>query len=267
MLSVPKNCFVSWIALIIGAAILLGVSSPLTLAAPPQADGKDQVEPRPGHLIKVSLPINDRVRDDILASLDAIVREAPPQGPLLKRRPVVVLEFDTRAGKTGSGSDREACQKLARLLTDNEDFNLIETIAYIPASETLGGAAGDENGTRLVGHAVLVALAANRLALAPGASIGDAGIDEDRLDESLPTIYRTQSAKRGLLPPPMVASMLDSSLGLAWVVKNDEPTFVDIAELEDLEGERSAAGRYPSTCPSRQASCFIRQPVANVWSD
>ena len=235
MPSVPKKYVTSLLALAVGAAILLGGLSPATLAALPQVDTDDQPEPRTGHLIKVSLPINDRVKGDILASLEAIVSEAAPLGPLLKRRPVVVLEFDTRAGKTGSGSVLEACQGLARSLTDRR-FRTIETIAYIPASEAALG----EDGTRLVGHAVLVALAANQLALAPGTSIGDAGIDEERIDDWLSGIYLGLSAERGRLPPPMVASMLDSSLGLARVVKNDEPPlFVGMAELEDIEAKGS----------------------------
>ena len=188
-------------------------------------------------MIKVSLPINDRVRDDVLASLDAIVKETPQLGPRLERRPVVVLEFDTRAGQTGSGSDREACSKMARLLTDGR-FNFIETVAYVPASEFLGDDDSDGDGTELVGHAVLVALAANRLALAPGTSIGDAGIDESRIDESLSTDYRMKTALRGLLPAPMVASMLDASRGLARVVEKDKAAiFVDVAELEDIEAK------------------------------
>ena len=247
MPSVPKNCLASLIASAVAASILLSwlspstastFQSPLAFAVPfQQANAGDQPEPRKGYLIKVSLPINDRVRDDVLASLDAIVRETPAQGPRLERRPVVVLEFDTRAGKTGSGSDREACSKLARFLTDGR-FNLIETVAYIPASEVLGGAAVDGDSTGLVGHAVLVALATNRLALAPGTSIGDAGIDVQRIDESLSTDYRTKTAQRGLLPKPMVASMLDSSVGLARVVENNQPAiYVSMAKLKDIEGK------------------------------
>ena len=209
--------------------------SPLLANPLTQATADDQSEPRRGHLIKVRLPIDDRVKQEVRASLEAIVNEMPPPAPR-EQRPVVVLEFDTRAGKTGRGSDREACQSLARSLTDSR-FNLIETIAYIPADEAIG-AELDENGNRLVGHAVLVALAANQLALAPDTSIGDAGIDEPKIDELLSTIYRTLPGQRGRLPEPMVASMLDPSLGLARVVKEDKTTlYTDLAELKDIESK------------------------------
>ena len=114
------------------------------------------------------------MKEEIRASLDAIVAAAP-RAVRLDQRTVVVLEFDTRSGRTGSGSDRESCQSLARNLTDRR-YNSIETVGYIPASEAIG-AELDENGTVLTGHAVLVALATNRLALAPNTAIGDAGID------------------------------------------------------------------------------------------
>ena len=241
MPSDPRNCFVPLVALAVGAVIVSGgllspsvaspVSSP-TLPLVTQAAADDQPEPRRGHLIKVQLPIDDRVKKEVRASLEKIVSETRPPAPQ-QQRDVVVLEFDTRAGKTGRGSDREACQSLARSLTDSR-FNLVETIAYIPANEAFG-AELDENGTRLVGHAVLVALAANQLALAPDSSIGDAGIDEPQIDELLSTIYRTLPGQRGRLPEPMVASMLDPALGLASYFEDDQTLYVSMAELEDRE--------------------------------
>ena len=253
---VPKNYFSFFTALAIAAAVVFGClstssaaafKSQVTLAAPAvatpflQAADDDQPEPRPGHLIKVQLPIDDRVKKEVLASLEAIVGAAP-LAVRPDQRTVVVLEFDTRAGKTGSGSDREACQSLARSLTDRR-FNTIETIAYIPASEALG--AVDEDGTRLVGHAVLVALATNQLALATNTSIGDAGIDEPRMDGLLKAAYEVLPGQRGRLPEPMVASMLDSSLGLARTVKIKDKTtlYVDMAQLKELE----ATGAYEDT--------------------
>ena len=195
----------------------------------------DDNQPRPGHLIKVRLPIDDRVKTEVRTSLEAIVKTAP-LAVRPDQRAIVVLEFDTQAGKTGRGSDREACQSLARTLMDRR-FNPLQTVAYIPASEA-AGAALDNNGTRLAGHAVLVALATNRLALAPSTSIGDAGIDEPEIDDLLTTIYRTLPGQRGRLPEPMVASMLDPALGLARVVKQDKSTqYVGMAELKAIEAK------------------------------
>jgi len=241
MPGVSRIRFEPWVSLAVGAVILLGgrtaatassIKSPLLTSAP-QAVINDQ--PRAGHLIKVSLPINDRVKEEVRDSLDAIVRITPAPAPT-EQRAVVVLEFDTRTGKTGRGSELEACQGLARLLTEDIRFNRIETIAYIPASET-PGAQQDENSNRLVGHAVLVALATNQLALAPQTSIGDAGIDETKIGLLLSGAYQELPGQRGRLPPPMVASMLDPSLGLARFEKDDQTFYVNMAELKDSEAK------------------------------
>ena len=126
MPSVPKFCFVLPIALIVGTSIVFGWS-PLSIASPSprivQAANDDQ--PRPGHLIKVRLPIDDRVKNEVRTSLEAIVKTAP-LAVRPDQRAIVVLEFDTRAGKTGRGSDREACQSLARTLMDRR-FNPLQT--------------------------------------------------------------------------------------------------------------------------------------------
>jgi len=236
MPSVPKFYFAFPIALILGTSIVLGWL-PLLIASPAsgmiQAANDDQ--PRPGHLIKIRLPIDDRVKNEVRTSLEAIVKTAPLT-VRLDQRAIVVLEFDTRTGKTGRGSDREACQSLARTLTDRR-FNPLQTIAYIPTSEA-AGALLDPNGTSLNGHAVLVALATNRLALAPNTSIGNAGIDEPEIDELLSTIYRTLPGQRRRLPEPMVASMLDPALGLARIIKQDKSTqYVGMAELKAIEAK------------------------------
>ena len=203
----------------------------------PQGEAIDQA--RIGRLVKVRLPIDDNVKREIRSALDAIV-ETVPLTVRADGRPVVVLEFETAAGKTGRGSELEACQSLARTLMDRR-FNPIETVAYIPAAETFDSAANslDNDGmTRLTGHAVLVALAANQLAMAPGTAIGDAGVDEPVVDELLSTIYRTLTANRGRLPASAVASMLDPSVGLVRVVKEGKQSvFVSAAELERIEAK------------------------------
>ncbi len=251
--SVLRTCPTSPTTLAVGVSIVLGwlsvvvasSSDVVSVAMAParavtmpigQAATNDDDQLRSGHLIKVRLPIDDRVKDEVRASLEAVVKTAP-LAVRPDQRAIVVLEFDTRVGKTGRGSDREACQSLARTLMGRR-FNSIQTIAYVPASQAIN-AALDENGTVLSGHAVLVALATNQLALAPNTSIGDAGIDEPEIDELLSTIYRTLPGQRRRLPEPMVASMLDSSLGLARVEKKDKTVeYVGMAELKAIEAKQ-----------------------------
>ena len=99
MPSVPKFCFVFPIGLVVGALIVLA-GLPTSMASPVprifQAANDDN-QPRPGHLIKVRLPIDDRVKTEVRTSLEAIVKTAP-LAVRPDQRAIVVLEFDTQAG-------------------------------------------------------------------------------------------------------------------------------------------------------------------------
>ena len=203
------------------------------------AQADETKEPRQGRLVKVRLPIDDSVKKEVRSALESIADNAP-LAVRPDKRLIVVLEFETRSGKTGRGSELEACQALARILIDRR-LSGIETVAYLPESETLGVLSDpDQDKTVLSGHAVLVALSASRLALAPGTAIGDAGVDEPVIDELMETIYRTLSERRGRLPPPMVASMLDAKVGLARIQKKNGPVkFVGLAERSEIESNEN----------------------------
>ena len=203
-----------------------------------QSQDETTEQPRLGRLVKVRLPIDDNVKREVRSALESIADSAP-LAVRPENRLVVVLEFETRGGKTGRGSELEACQALARALMDRR-LSAIETIAYLPVAENAGAQAkleGDGK-TILSGHAVLVALSASRLALEPGTAIGDAGVDEPEVDELMQTVYRTLSEKRGRLPTPMVASMLDPNVGLVRVEKKDKSVqYLSVVELEKIESK------------------------------
>lgn len=203
------------------------------------AQEKAAKEPRLGRLVKVRLPIDDNVKREVRSALESIADNAP-LAVRPDRRLIVVLEFETRSGKTGRGSELEACQALARTLMDRR-LSGVETVAYLPVAETAGLKVDARlDRTVLSGHAVLVALSASRLALEPGTAIGDAGIDEPVIDELMETVYRTLSQRRGRLPPPMVASMLDEKVGLARIQKKNGPIrFVGLAERNELESKEN----------------------------
>jgi membrane-bound ClpP family serine protease len=193
-------------------------------------------EPRLGRLVKVRLPIDDSVKREVRSALESIADNAP-LAVRPEKRLVVVLEFDTQSGKTGRGSQLDECQALARVLTDRR-LSGIETVAYLPAAS--GAADSNQGKTVLSGHAVLVALSANRLALEPGTAIGDAGVDEREIDEVMEVAYRVFPGRRGRLPPPMVASMLDASVGLARIQKTNGPiTYVGLSERDEIESKEN----------------------------
>lgn len=196
-------------------------------------NSREQAGPgkRPAVLLRVSLPVTVSSAVAIKSALQKIAESAP----MVVRpadRLAVVLEFDTDAGKTGRGSELEACQLLARYLVSAE-LNRIETIAYIP------GRSSDRE-SRLSGHAVLIALAANQIAMDVNASMGDAGIDETAIDNLLREVYRGIASQRLTLPVPMALAMLDKERQLFRVQTDRGALFVDGEELADLEAQGKA---------------------------
>lgn len=182
---------------------------------------------RVGHLVQVPLPIDSGVASKVKQSLLRLVDQANavvrPED-----RPIVVLEFETDRGKTGSGSEFEACIALARLLTSS-DLNRLNTIAYIPKSRQPGVE------SELKGHAVLVAICANQIAMDKETRIGNAAVDEKNVDPLILNFYQGIAAKRLRFPVPMVQSMIDPRMGLYRVRTSDGVVFADEDQLVKLE--------------------------------
>jgi len=185
---------------------------------------------RPAVLVRVSLPVTVSSASSIKLALQQIVENAPTVVRPTDRL-AVVLEFDTSGGKTGRGSELEGCQLLARYLVSAE-LNRVETIAYIPS--------GSERGARLSGHAVLVALATNQMAMDANSSIGEAGIDEPNIDNLLREVYRNIASQRLTLPIPMALAMLDPERQLFRVQTDRGVVFADGDQLAELESQGKA---------------------------
>lgn len=191
---------------------------------------------RVGYLVQVPLPINSANAASVRQTLERLVEKAPtvirPED-----RPVIVLEFDTANGKTGRGSKLESCLELARYLT-SPDMSRVRTIAYVPAARTYS----DENlaikkkpTSQLNGHAVMVAIAANDIAMHQDAAIGLAGADEKNRDQIVLDMYRNIAGVRLTLPMPLVMSMIDPRQRLYRVSTNSGVVYVDAKELDKLE--------------------------------
>lgn len=194
---------------------------------------------RKGYLVQVPLPINASVQEQVEATIRRIVEQT---GEITdaRSRPVVVLEFDTSNGQTGRGSRLGSCLDLSRFLTSS-DVSGVELVAFVPAPRgyydaTQPGSLPPKS--ELLGHSVLVALACNHLAMHRDAAIGQAGVDEPAIDESLRNAYRQVTAKRLVIPVEVALSMLDPGLSLYRVeLKDGRAIFVDRAELQRLETE------------------------------
>ena len=208
------------------------VQKPTEKNATPKSDANPKSDAtRQGHLIQISLPVTPKVAAQVENTLERLATDSKK---VLRAEdlPVVVLEFQTSGGRTGQGSDFESCLKLARLL-GREEMNRLLTVAYIPDRRTEFAPIEGEGATaKLTGHAVLVAIAANRIAIAPTASIGAAGIDDDTNDQIVKATYQS-IAQRRTLPESVVQAMFDKSKDLHRVKSDDQWSFVTGDRLND----------------------------------
>lgn len=178
--------------------------------------------PRQGSLIKLPLPLSAESEIRVLASLESAASRASGGD-----RPVVVLEFTPAANASGNlngeqrlgrGTSFERALSVARWLSGPKG-NRVRSVAYIP--ESIGG------------HAVLVALACEEIAIHPAAEIGLAGIDDTTQEATILQAYTEIAARRGLFPPAAVRSMLDPTENL--VKLELEGGGVEYATLPELE--------------------------------
>lgn len=229
-----------WIIVVILAC---AIHLPNALAAVP-ASTQDSIEDssesnessKRGFLVRVDLPIDGRSASQTQQAIKNIL-----DGHLelfsSKSRPIIVLEFGMASGATGQGSSLGAAVDLARFLTSSE-MARAKTVAYLPGKRNNDPESDDAG--RLNGHAVLVALAANQLAIHPSVTMGAAGIDENSVDGFVKEAYRNVVSKRLTVPVPMAMSMLVKGSELYRTQTEAGPVYVDAVKLKELEAEGNA---------------------------
>ncbi len=140
--------------------------------APADAGNKeDAARPRrQGQWIRIPLPIDNNTVVHVTQTMQRAIAAAHDE------RPIFVLEFIAPEGAAdaGQGTQFDDAHKLARFLTGDE-LNGANTVAYIPRT--------------IKGHAVLAAIACERIVMAPTATMGDAGADEKTVSKTLLAAY------------------------------------------------------------------------------
>jgi len=196
-------------------------------------DTVSQDSGRAGYLVQVPLPITDKVA----ARVEQRIRQIAEQAPSVvssEERPVLILEFDTGNGQTGQGSELGDCLDIAILLTDRR-LRSLYSVAYVPRPS---GFSENDDGPASVlqGHAVLVALACNEIAMHEDAALGQAGIDI-KGDPQLEMLnYENIVGRRARFSVPVVRALVDKKLSLYQVEKlNGDVEFVDKEQLKKLE--------------------------------
>ncbi len=223
----------SWTA---GTGIAIVAQEPTPDAVPAEVPREQPLVS--GRLIPVRLPITQAAAQQVREALEASLESSRSSGSI-EEREIILLEFDTRNSKTGQGSDFHACLALAEMLTDSR-MNRIRTVAYIPAPQGLAPGTDQLNArpvSQLKGHALLVALACNELAMHADAVIGEAGIDEQIVGKTRLVSYEEIASKRRIFPVPLARSLIDKELALFRAETSDGMLFVDRGTLEQLQSE------------------------------
>ncbi len=207
----------------------------------PLSGEKKPGQMRKGYLVSVPLPITDSVAAQLKQQLGRIADDAPVAAAV-DQRDVLILEFDTANGATGRDSEIGNCLDLALLLTDVRMRGLY-SVAYIPrASGLVPDTLGDLPPSRLEGHAVLVAMACNEIAMHEESALGRAGVDISGDSSIATTVYKNVTGRRLTLPSAVTQALVDAAQALYRVETSDGVTFADQGELDRLQ----AAGNVNS---------------------
>ena len=208
----------------VGVGLLVAPTRGDNAAAP--AAEPDAASTRPTKLIRVRLPLTGEAdavyQNRMQRAVDQLAAVPQPEGA---KRPLLVLEFVAPA--EGGRTDFERALSLARFLVSDE-MARVKTLAYAPDT--------------VEGHAVLVALACEEIAIAPDAQLGAAGADEDTtrpLEEGIRASYEQIAATRRTAPPAVVRAMVDREAELVRVETEAGVEYVLSEEVEQLGAERT----------------------------
>ncbi|MBN2291174.1 MAG: hypothetical protein JXM70_02040 [Pirellulales bacterium] len=197
-------------------------SQALKTQTPKAEKPKVQTPARLGRMVEIALPITAKTDRLVKRFVSRVLQDAEKQ----QARPVLIFQFQIPDGQDefGRGSKLGVCVDLARYLS-SDALNAATTVAYIPKS--------------IKGHAVLAALACDEIIMAPGATIGTAGIDEERIDDSVRAFYREIASRRRTVQVELALAMLDPELEVLEVETELGREFVFPEGLEELRKHRA----------------------------
>ena len=167
-------------------------------------------------VIPVRLPITG-TRDTQVEA--AILRQLGRLRSTPLERGTLVLRFDAVDGESAGGSDFGRALELARFLGDQRLAG-VKTVAWLPHGVS--------------GHAVLVAVACDEIALPPDAVLGPATSGEAAVDDATRAAYRSIAARRKTVPPPVAVALVDPTSRVVRASTDDGEQFVDEADLAAL---------------------------------
>jgi len=233
-------------AFIIGSLAILASAFARQAGAQDDAGTQDEATPPSAYLVSIPLPISGPVDEEVKRRVDQVlevIRGKQAQGET--ERPILVLEFglaDENENSAGAASEFGRCISLADYLSGPK-LKRVRTVAYLPND--------------LRGHAILAALACEELVMAPEAKLGpirtnDAG--EAPLTATHRAAYEDIQSRRGVLPAPIIAAMLDPQVKVLRVMTAAGPRYATSAEVASIEAETTVSEVKTITSPGQSAS-------------
>ena len=175
-------------------------------------------EPPFVRLVQVPLPIQGTVDTQVRRSIEQILSNVPKS----TERPIIVLEFAPPANGTGESSEFGRALDLSRFLA-SQATSQARMVAYIPKT--------------VRGHAVLVALACEEIIMHPDAQIGDAGVDEANIDETLRRGYSEIADRRRTIPSAVAVGLLDREVQVRRLTTAQGTRFALDEEVAEIQSE------------------------------
>ncbi|QDS87164.1 hypothetical protein EC9_13410 [Rosistilla ulvae] len=202
-----------------------------------------------GVLVQVALPIDDATQRQVESTINTIRSTATAEAGRQK----LVLQFGKQGDQaTGGETAFERGLQLARFLT-SENATDVKTIAYVAGS--------------VQGHAVLPVLACDQIVVAPGASLGDAGIDQASVDPVVMLAYESIAQRRRTIPIGAVRAMLDADLELVRISQVDGgDLFLSGPELAELRDQGKVWKEEQLAAPGELANFVGSQMRTYRWA-
>ncbi len=224
----PKNCIRQARSMsFVQALPIWALAALLSACLAGNSSAQDGEAQKPsGRLIRIPSPISSTIVERAIRQARSFEAQANRAG----RRPIIVFEIEP--GPTSFGAARDLAQAITELSA--------QTVAYVPRDDK-----GDAQTLR--GHAVLVALACEQIAMARDAQIGEAGIDDDTIKASTLATYEEIANARRNVPAALAKGMLDKSLQV-W-------------EMETATGRQFATGEEADRIEEQEEAIRPEAPI------
>ncbi len=180
----------------------------------PAAAAEPAPERRVGRMVRIPMPITDKVDNQIRRIVESVITETKRAG----QWPVFIFEIEPGRANFGQAYD------LANFLS-GPALNGATTVAWIPKTIT--------------GHAVLIAMACDEIVMSPDAEIGKAGEYEKVIEPSVRNAYVGIANRRMNIPSDVALALLDPEVELVMVETDVSREYALASRLDELRKQKS----------------------------